>query len=311
MSKKAKGETLDLSKFVKGYIGEHYAHEYDEKLAMFKMLAYADSPRRLVNVPSCWAPFVTYLGHVVESVKPVKEHGWEFEDMDWMGAYEDATYSNDPRRVVEVASTCRPELVHALYCADTEWPCLLRKHVAKKKFPVTCNGSFFRPEIAEYRELLHDYQPTKRLAVITSCSAEKPYPAGIHRAIKKVLPSDRWQIIVATGVLGLIPDDLWDRAPEYDSGLPNFERVIDTVAWYFTKHKYHGLVAYSDFYSYAVERGLNQSAVILPVDYLHGNTFRDTYENLVLPEHLHRLEVACIEMERRHGPHSDEQEECR
>lgn len=291
---------IDCGELILGKEREGYAHEYDSWLTMFRLLAFAEEPIECANVPSCWVPFILWLGHEVANVKRVGHGDWDFELLDWRKAYEKAT---DKRRIVEIASTCRPELVHALYCADTEWPCNTRlaSEPLFDAFTVTCNGSFFRREIQEYRELLHGYVPSLRRAVICPCSAEKPYPASLHRAIRKVIPDD-WQIIVATGVLGLAPDDLWGKMPEYDSGLPYIERVADTVAWYFSRHEYEHVVVYSDFYAYAVRKGFRDVAtprIPRTIDYILGNHYRDTYENLLLPEHLHALERTVTEVSER------------
>lgn len=287
---------IDVAELLRGEHGPGYSHEYDGYLAFFKLLAYSEKSVKCVNVPNCWTPFVYYLGHEVASVKARLMPGWEFEAFDWPLFYR---ASSDQRRAVEIASVCRPELVHALYCADTEWPCLRRKVYNVQEFPVTCNGSFFRPEVQDFRAKLEGFKPTKRYAVLTPCAAEKPYPSAMHRAVIARL-DERFHVIVCTGVLGLVPEELWGEMPHYDSGLPNLERVSETVAWYFTKHDYDEVIVFSDFYAYAVEEGVKRmrsqhSGRPLSVRYLFGNYYRDTYENLMLPEHLHRLERAVRE----------------
>lgn len=268
-----------------GATGHGYAHEYDGWLALFKLLACSSEPYALLNAPSCWAPFLLYLGHDVASVRARCD--WDCDEFDWRSAYLEA---DDRRRVVEVASTVRPELVHALYCADTEWPCPMRQAVHRRSFPVTCNGSFFRPEVQAYRETLLWYRPGKRKAVIVPCSAQKPYPSAAHAKVIQRLPDSDWHLIIATGVLGLVPQELWKEMPHYDSGVPNLQRVTDTVRWYFTRHEYESVVVFSDFYATAVRRGLEEVGV--RAQYILGSHYRDTYENLTLPEHLDRLEQA-------------------
>lgn len=268
-----------------GASGTGYAHEYDGWLSMFKFLACTAEPFLLHRVPSCWAPFLMYLGHDVGSVVQVR--GWDCDQFDWLDAYRTA---RDRRRVVEVSSTVRPELVHALYCADTEWPCPMREVVTREEFPITCNGSFFRPEVRRYRDALEKYEPMKKRAVIVPCAAEKPYPSATHRAIMSRLPDDNWHLIIATGVLGLVPQELWEDMPLYDSGVPNLQRVSDTVRWYFNRHDYDAVVVFSDFYATAVRTGLEETKVT--AQFVLGSHYRDTYENLTLPEHLDRLELA-------------------
>ncbi len=279
--------------------GENYAHEYAGYLNFFALLGNATKPIKCRNVPSCWAPFVCYLGHAVESTA---DH-WDLDGLDWHRQY---LQSVDKRRVVEVASAARPELVHALYLADTEWPCPLRSPATpQKEFVVTCNGSYFRPEIRAYQQALAGYAPAHTRAVIVPCAAAKPYPAPLHRAVIAALDRlgllDRWHLIIATGVLGLVPEDLWDEMPLYDSGMPNWERCRRAVEWYFTRHPYKALVVYSDFYAPAIYDGLYAAnfSQALDTEFVLGWHWRDSYENLLLPEHLQRLEVALARAEKR------------
>lgn len=283
------GGVIDCAELSMSGQGTAYAHEYERAMGFFKSLAHATEAARCENVPPEWVPFVLYLGHVVVSTgRALSECG----GLDWTTAYAQA---NDRRRVVEVASTCRPELVHALYCADTEWPCPLVRRNMHAAFVVTCNGSFFRREVREYRARLTGYEPpTPRRAVIVPCAASKPYPAPLHEAVMQRVPSEWGHIIIATGVLGLLPQGLWASAPLYDSGLPNMDRVTRTVAWYFTAHRYERLVVFSDFYANAVAAGLAQvKKEMRPrATFVLGRHYRDSYENLMLPEHLDALEVA-------------------
>ena len=269
--------------------GGNYAHEYDSYLALFKQLAYAETPWELHNVPASWTLFCLWLGHVVES----STNRFDSDSIDWKSAWDKA---EDKRHLLEVSSTSRPELVHALYCADTEWPCPLLdvSQYAKKEFVVSSNGSFYRPEVLEFRNSLTNYVPpddaSGRKAVLVPCSASKPYPSPLHEKVKTTLDGLGWDIIVCTGVLGLIPSGLWDIAPAYDSGMPNLERCSETVAWYFSKWDYKRLLVFSDFYAYAVKNGLDKATGSSPKTvFMFGHSWRDTYENLHCEEHLHRL----------------------
>ena len=272
--------------------GSSYAHEYDEYLNFFRMLGHAREQVVCDNVPMQWAPLILWLGHKVDTTLSNRFEQWS-GTMAWDQAY---ALAGDKRRVVEVSSTLRPELVHALYCADTEWPCPLHKREVRVDFPVTCNGSFFRAEVQEFRALLRSYKPERRKAILVPCAADKPYPAAMHKAVaarRDSMPDAKdWEIIIATGVLGLIPETLWGQAPLYDSGLPNVDRVMQTVSWYFTRHKYERIVVYSDFYAYAIRLGLLCVARRPRAEFLFGYEYRDTYENTNLLEHLDRLEIA-------------------
>lgn len=290
-----------------GGLGMNYSHTYDGYMAFFRMLGHSSARYTCFNVPPEWCPFVMYLGHDVASISP---RGDTIPGLDWFGAYKSA---QDTRLLVEVASTTRPELVHALYLADNEWPVPLRANVPfLQSFPVTNNASFFRAEIDAFRSRLRNWTKPPQVvrAVVVPCAAEKPYPAALHRAVlervRRLDNKDQWHLIIATGVLGLAPQELWDAAPQYDSGLPNLDRVTQTTAWYFTRYRYERVVVFSDFYAYAFRHGmlrafpeggtvtsLAQQAHRRPkVEYLFGHNYRDTYENVQLMEHLDRLEVA-------------------
>ena len=282
---------VDCADLIKQVVGHGYAHEYDDYLALFRTLAQTDELYLCVNVPASWGPFIRWLGHQVESVKRVE--GWDGETIEWCKAYVEA---KDKRRIVEIASTVRPELVHALYCADTEWSCPLRAKTNLLGFPITCNGSFFRDEVLGYKQKLNAFKPTKRRAVIVPCAAEKPYPSPLHSAVLDRIDTEQWHVIVATGVLGLVPQELWPEAPHYDSGLPNLFRCSITAQWFFSKFQYEAVVVYSDFYAYAFKQGLDRAARRPGwVSYVLGNYYRDTYENLLLEEHLMSLEFAVQE----------------
>lgn len=273
-----------------------YSHEYDGYLAFFAMLGHATDAVQCWNVPASWAPLVAYLGHDVKSVRRHHGPGWDCESVDWLAAYKAAfdEVSGDPRRVVEISSTCRPELVHALYLVDTAWPCVFRVRGASPHcIPVTCNGSFFRDEIREFRSMLRAYEPRYRNVVLVPCAADKPYPAPVHVAVREIIGHRPFYIAVATGVLGLVPDSEWDSMPLYDSGIPNLHRVEDTVSWYFTRHDHARIVVFSDFYAHAIANGLSRVRGLgADVTYILGNHYRDTYENLLLPEHLNALDRA-------------------
>ncbi len=292
---------FDCNELVRGASGEGYSSEYEGFLAFFSLLAHAEQEYVCENVPVCWAPFVRYLGHKVDSVWNVK--GWDAEWLDWNTCYSKAV---DKRHTVEMASTARPELVHALYLADTAWPCRLTTVPTLPEFLVTSNGSFFRKEVRHYQNHLRNFVPAHRRCIITSCAAEKPYPSQLHQEILQRIPENTgWHVIVSTTVLGLAPQELWPIMPKYDAGIPYPQRVVDTVAEYFEKHRYRHIVVYADFLADAIFKGLE--LVTNPPDtcYLMGHFPRDTYENLMLFEHLQRLERTLNAINQEHPPESD------
>lgn len=296
-------QTFDCSTLIKSKQGEEYTHEYDNYLNFFHFLACSDTQITCTNVPSCWGPFILYLGHKVDSdaIYEEGEHekAWDCCNFHWLRFYQDA---KDKRRAVEIVSACRPELVHALYCADTEWPCLLReKHKHEKSFYVTCNASFFRPEVLEYKKKLMAYKPKVQKAVLVPCAAAKPYPAPLHKEVLKRINLKEWHVITATGVLGLVPQELWHIMPHYDSGLPNIINCSQTVEWYFTKHKYTHLLIYSDFYAYAIRLGLDECSWDGKKRFVCGSHYRDHYENLLEEKNLLAFEEAYALLEQNEG----------
>lgn len=274
-----------------------YSHEYEEYLNFFKWLAHVREKVTVYNAPHCWVPFILYLGHHVETQKSrASKVGWDGDcNTQWGEQYKTA---RDTRHFLEIASTTRPELVHALYCVDTEWPCPFRHNGKVSEFVVVCNGSFYRDEVQEYRTLLTNFEPSKTKAVLVPCAADKPYPSKMHKAVLDRINTNQWHLITATGVLGLVPQELWESMPHYDSGLPNLKRCQDTVAWYFSKHKYECVIVYSDFYATAIADGFAQlSHADTIVDYVLGTHFRDRYENLLLLENLQLLERSIAKAE--------------
>ena len=258
-----------------------YEHEYERYLDFFKLLAYSETAVRCENVPPSWWPFIWYMGHHPSAACGglAYAHDADAGCIDWSSAVVRVTNEGrDARHIVEMASSAHPELVHALYLYDTAWPRRTR-HPHFPAFPVTCNGSFFRPEITAYLELLDGYAPTKRRAVVVPCAAHKPYPSPMHDAVRRAIP-EHWDIIVATGVLGLVPCDLWPEMPEYDSGVPNLFRCEEVVRWYFSRNEYERVVVYSDFYAYAIARGMPRGT---RARFVFGDHYRDSYDNLLLP----------------------------
>lgn len=273
---------------------ECYSHEYERYLDFFKHLAHSPVVLEVTGAPACWIPLIRWLGHrPLASPRVV----WpEDAATDWMKFYDSF---EDKRRAVEISTECRPELVHGLFLADTEWSTPLVAHGHKQSFMVTGNGSLYRPEILHYIDQLREFIPKPGNAVLCPCAADKPYPADLHKHVLRIIerlfvPKD-WHIIVATGVLGLVPQELWPKMPWYDSGLPYQHRVSSIVAWYFTTHVYRRVVVYSDFYAEAISIGMSRVPLERrpKVTYIFGNHYRTEYANLLLHEHLLRLEAAC------------------
>ena len=255
---------------------------YNEWMCFFALLGHSRRHVTVLHAPHCWEPLILYLGHRSE----VPEQVFECDVTDWRKMFESMT---DKRQAVEIASACRPELVHALFLADEEWPCPLSLHCVRHGgmvIPITTNGSFFRPEIKEYMDVLVQYEPERDHAVICPCAADKPYPSSLHKRLREFI-SPRWELVCATGTLGLVPEGLWNRMPNYDAGVPGEQRVEELTAWYFAKHKYEEIIVYSDFYGPAIGRGLATAGT--RADFALGRERRVSYENLFWLPHLLNL----------------------
>jgi len=272
--------------------GSRYEDTYGGWLDIFERVATTDSAPFVVHGPPVsWASLLTYLG--ADVVAP-QVHFPEDRMLRFVADDIHQAVSNGRlRELVEMHSTLRPELVDALYKSDVEWPTCRRRHTMQKRFNVTCNGSFFRPEVMTYLRNFERYIPRKPKCVIVPCAADKPYPAPIHDAIIRVMERrgcrDEYEIIIATGVLGLLPESLWGEAPEYDAGLPNPWRLQDAVMRFFDRVTYNRVIVYSDYNAEAISLGFyrcaNQPSVQWP---LPGRY--DKYINLVGEDNLALLE---------------------
>ena len=268
--------------------GKTYEHTYGGWIKFFRDCA--EDPSDVWKVPATWAPFLTYLGcKVLSTVQYFNEDALAPPPY----AMQIAQQRGRLRELVEWVSSMRPELVDSLYKSDIEWAVANRQHTWRNDFNVTCNGSFFRPEVLAFIDKLRKHTPKPaELTVIMPCAADKPYPAPLHRMVSTVVrTAARYttiEYVIATGVLGLIPQDLWDEAPRYDSGLPNEERVYNEATRYFRKLTVKDtgrIIVYSDFYAPVVMDAL------LDVGHLASWPVRGPVEatiaQAVHPEHAH------------------------
>lgn len=252
--------------------GRTLENAYGGWLAMFQEVAEAPNDTIAVNVPSAWEPLMWYLGARCLHLGNVVDLQLR-------------------RHTVEGTCAFEAVLVDALWKADMEWSGP-RRHTWENEFPVASYSAFYRPEVMKYlREDLPTHKPTHNKCVLVPCAADKPYPAPMHKAVREAVGAD-WEIIVATGVLGLVPESLWSVAPMYDSGLPNQDRVSEVVAQHLAaKHgkQYGRILVYSDHYAWAISRGFGGKSV----GYLFGSEPRSAYLDLLAPEHLGRLRNAA------------------
>ncbi len=168
----------------------------------------------------------------------------------------------------------------------------VRQFYPKRDFVVTNNGSFHRQEVKDYLVKLQHYQPTKRKVCLVPCAADKPYPSKLHQVILDGLPDD-YYLMIGTGVLGLVPHDLWGEMPWYDSGIPNQWRLQMAVRDYFRRTLHERVVVYHDFYSEAIQIGLKLSSVPMSrVKFVNPVKPYDDYIDLMDPARLTALSAA-------------------
>lgn len=276
--------------------GVRYEDTYGAWLSVFKMLAESRDKYDVTSCPRSWASLVYYLGNEVLSVRdyfatdPIARCTPEL-----LQHFEAAGLL---RSVIENHATLRPELVDALYKVDMEWGSVLRlQRVSEGYTPdpmilVTSNSSFFRPEFLHYLDkVLPRFHQTKKKCVIVPCAADKPYPAPLHLAVRSNIPDD-YEIIIATGVLGLVPESLWPKMPLYDSGMPNQWRCMLTVEKFFQMYHFTNIVVYSDFYASAVCRGLHR--VPASVGYVFGVEENMPYQDLLSEKNLAELKRMAV-----------------
>lgn len=238
--------------------GERYEDTYGEYLKLFEFIAKTPYTVRISvhHAPWSWAPLLIHMGcKVLDPVIHFQHCGSlkRLLEVHWEGVV--AVNHRLDRTEVEVLCGYRPETADALWKCDMQWGPPRMEYPYQQQFIVTNNGSFHRSEVLRFRKYLETYIPTKKNVVLVPCAADKPYPSRMHQAVLSMMPND-FYLMNATGVLGLVPQDLWPIMPYYDSGIPNEWRLMETVAAYFSKHEHHHIIVYCDFYSTAILRGL-------------------------------------------------------
>jgi len=255
--------TIDLNTLPSG---ERYADEYGAWLEVWRQIA--EEPGVVVkSPPHSWIPLARYLGATVRG-----SFAHFLQDSYYRNAnemYDHAKAYGRQREYVESVCTARPELVDALWKSDVQWQTVDRDHTWQREFVLTNYNGYYRPEILEYMKKLEEYVPPARVrnCVVTSCSADKPYPADVHRAVLDILPDESWHLVIATGVLGVVPQELWGVMPLYDAGIPNNWRCFQKWCRYAQRIKYDRIVVYADFYAPAVHAALSSVLADTAVSY--------------------------------------------
>jgi hypothetical protein len=260
---KASNVTIDLT-ILGNDSGSRYEDRYGAYIKIFERIATAPANFKVtvINAPYSWVPLLYHLNCHIASYQVLFEY-----DARVKGALAGGSDWSEPvvldRSEVEILCSFRPETADALWKIDMQWSCprgRVRQYEpmggpAMRPFMVTTNGAFHRPEVLWFGRRLQEYVPSKRKVVLVPCAADKPYPAPMHQAVLDIMPADYYMMNV-TGVLGLVPQDLWKVMPHYDSGIPNRWRVQESIAGYFSNFEHDHIVIYSDFYGEAIALGL-------------------------------------------------------
>lgn len=265
--------------------GSCYENTYGNYLKFFKDIVESDEHISVMGCPTTWAVYLNYLN---------------VEVVTYLNFFKEDTYvtnvTDNNRLYVESICTLRPELSDALWKSDVQWNNKRRSNNTEKVFYITNNGSFHRTEVLDYIRKLKNYTPTKRKVVLVPCAADKPYPSPLHKKVLELLPHD-YYLCVATGVLGLVPQDLWDHMPNYDSAIPNEWRLFNLAREYFHKHPHEHIVCYTDYYSVALYHAFNSIGVLDNTVFVNPVKFYHDYLNLLDASNLKKLEYileGCI-----------------
>lgn len=274
--------------------GDRYEDRYGGWLQFFWQVGERVSQHgahvTVIGPPWSWVPLLKYIGaHVLNPI-------FWFDEDDYVHAIvHKQVYSVPqlPRSLIEVLCAFRPETVDALWKVDRQWGYQPKGELApRKEFVVTCNGSFDCQEIKQYEKVLASYAPSKKNVVLVPCAADKPYPARIHKAVLALMP-EGFYLANITGVLGIVPMDLWSVMPHYDSGIPNEWRCMTIVRDYFRRFEHNKVVVYCDFYNLALDAAFKLAGYYHgEVDFVNEVRFYADYLDLLEPVHLARLKDA-------------------
>jgi len=277
--------------------GHWYEDRYRGYIQIFDEIAHLPASERVTvrNAPWSWVPLLMHLNCDISSARNHFEHCPIVA-----GALQPIMNAHAllDRTMVDCLVSFRPETADCLWKVDMQWkneidPGRVRVYPAVKgDIIITTNGAYHRHEIIGYMDKLAEYKPTKKKCILVPCAADKPYPSPMHEAVLNMMPSD-YYLMNATGVVGLVPQDLWPIMPKYDSGIPNQWRLYETIGWYFNEHKHDRVVVYCDFYSPTIVHAfiaLEQEHI---VEYAIEPKEYDDYLDLLDSRYLNQLR-ACL-----------------
>lgn len=276
-------QTIDMTSMPSG---ETYENTYGQYIEIFRRIAEGEV-KLVINPPCCWIPLIRYLGGQVKGRKFFFPNDYLFDSVPWLS--EDIS-----REMVEISAAARPELADSLWKADMQWNCFIPDSSRNKRdeILITNYNSWFAPEIMGVMKMVENTGviPIHDRCVLVPCAADKPYPSPLHKAVKEVVGDD-YELIVCSGVVGVLPERLWGSCQvNYDSAIPNFWRLMQSIEKYFHDFEYRQIVVYSDFYIEAIFRGLQsvqtEKIFVLPIKW------RKDYEDLRSEENLSKLRAA-------------------
>lgn len=269
--------------------GLTYEDKYRGWLQIFKEIA--DLPKD-INVivegaPWSWVPILWYLDCVVTNSRIHFKHCAMIRSI--------MRENQLDRTSLEALVGLRPETADVLYKIDIQWKSTRRiKLPTEKEFIIGGHYGFFRKEITDFIDKLQRYSPSKPNVIIVPCAADKPYPSPLHKKVLEMMPSN-YYMAVATGALGLVPQDLWDEMPWYDAGIPNKWRLMNIIAEYFGQNTHSNIIVYTDNQTSAIYQGLRLSCTLGKAIFV--NPLEETWDmidylDLTEPFRLARLKAA-------------------
>jgi len=233
--------------------GIRYEDVYGEWLKIFK-IGVEQKNIIIKNFPFTWLPLLKYFDIKYEN--PIEYFNTCKLYIDSENDYEKFKGENNLREYIELVSVSRPELSDALWKYDCEWKVKNRQKHNSKQFVITNNASFFRPELQNYFKILDKFKSNKKNCILLPCAADKPYPSLLHKKIIEMIPNKNWHIIIISGVTGVVPQELWNKMPYYDSGIPNEWRAMNIITEYFSRNKYDNIISYLDYYNLAFAKSI-------------------------------------------------------
>jgi hypothetical protein len=268
---------------------DKYEDAYQQYMGVFRVIAEAPPEKEIfvLNAPWSWHPLLKYL--LVTCVS-----GQNFFTHDGLVKQSLQHFNHHDRTVVEVLCGFRPELVDALWKCDMQWRTRRPRYTRSRNFIVTNNGSFHRGEVTVFMDQLDAHRSKAKGCVLVPCAADKPYPSPLHKQVKSMMP-ESWDLCIATGVLGIVPEDTWHEMPYYDSGIPNEWRLMQRAIEYFSNNNYEHAVVYVDFYSLALAHAVDLLLLKdCPTKFYFVNPVRfyADYMDLLDEHHLNNLQEA-------------------